>query len=245
MDDGSTDASAEAAEKAGARVIRLGGNFGRGMARARAMEELDAEFVLCCDATVTLPEDFAERALGDFQNECVAAVFGRIIQPPGGNAVTRWRGRHLFKMESAHGASRPVNVFATWGAVVRRRAVMDCGNYDRRLRYAEDGDLGRRLVAAGWTVWFNADLAAVCSVKNSLGQALERYWRWHAAPGRQPKLADYLRDIWFSARVMAVADLRAGDPACALISLLCPHYRMVKSFLHVSPPAIKTGGSRG
>ncbi len=229
VDDGSTDGSETVAKSLGARVVRFGKNLGRGAARARAMKELTAEFVVSCDATVSLIPEFIERALNHFENDKTAAVFGRIIQPQGGGAITRWRGRHLFKLETPPLPSKALKTFISSCALVRRRAVMDCGNYDQRLRYAEDGDLGRRLISAGWTIWYDSELRGVCTVENTLGQVLERYWRWNAFPGSPPTLRGYLRDIWFSVKVMAAADLRVGDPAAAAISLLCPHYRFLKT----------------
>lgn len=229
VDDGSSDGSAEEAERAGAEVLRLGRNFGRGAARARAMEELESEFVLCCDANVALPEDFARFALEAFDNGRIAAVFGRITQPPGGGVAARWRGRHLFKLEAPRRGSGSVSGFATGGAMVRRGAVLECGNYNPSLRYGEDAELGLRLCEAGWTVWFDERLEYLCTARNTIGQVLERYWRWYGQPGRRPAIWEYLRDIWFSVKVMAAADLRRGDPACALVSLMCPHYRMMRS----------------
>lgn len=120
--------------------------------------------------------------------------------------------------------------FATGGAMVRRKAVLECGNYNRSLRYGEDAELGMRLRAAGWTLWFDERLEYLCTARNTIGQVLERYWRWYGEPGKMPTVREYLRDIWFSIKVMAVADLRRGDPACAVVSLICPHYRMARSF---------------
>src|SRR2546421_1221721 len=63
IDDGSTDMSATALRGLPARVVRHERNMGRGAARARAMRELEYEFVLCCDATNVLEPTFVENGL--------------------------------------------------------------------------------------------------------------------------------------------------------------------------------------
>ena len=68
------------AESLGATVFRNAANLGRGAARARALRELTAEFIVFCDAGVALAGDFCERALAHFKDANVAAVFGQIIR---------------------------------------------------------------------------------------------------------------------------------------------------------------------
>src|SRR6266851_5482973 len=75
IDDGSSDDSAVVAAKAGARVVRLTQNMGRGAARARAMEEVNTPLVLMCDDTLAPAPDFAARALSWLADAKVAAVF--------------------------------------------------------------------------------------------------------------------------------------------------------------------------
>ena len=58
IDDGSTDGSAEAVESMGVRVVRNKANFGRGVVRARAMQEARNELVVSCDAGAVLDPDF-------------------------------------------------------------------------------------------------------------------------------------------------------------------------------------------
>src|SRR5688572_12982301 len=76
VDDACTDDSVKLAESFGIRVIVLPKHSGRGAVRAKAMEEADNEFVLCCDSSKRLEPGFLERALSWFDSEKVAAVFG-------------------------------------------------------------------------------------------------------------------------------------------------------------------------
>lgn len=238
IDDGSTDGSPELAESLGVAVIRQPSNLGRGPARARGMEVARHELVLCCDATNILPDQFAEDAARWFSEPKVAAAFGRIGQRPGGNAVERWRGRHLFRIP-AHGTPPgPINrrgCLATYGAMVRRSAALAVGNYDVRLRHTEDADLGQRLLAAGWDVVQDSSLEAISIAQNSLAQVLERYWRWNAGKDETVSLPAYARAAWFSLRVMARSDLREGDVPSAFISAYAPHFQFWRSVLRKKP----------
>ena len=64
---------------------------------------------------------FVEKALPWFEEPRVAAVFGRITQPPAGGVAERWRGRHLFKVDLVQQSYRQASL-STWGTVVRASA---------------------------------------------------------------------------------------------------------------------------
>lgn len=227
MDDGSCDGTADVAAAEGVRVVRLNQNQGRGAARARAMVEAAHEYVLCCDAAKSLDPDFLKNALPWFDDPRLAAVFGCIVQPPPRNGVERWRGRHLFATVPG-GISRAASL-ATGGALMRASAVRGVGNFDSRLKYGEDIELGKRLLAADFDVVCDPKLKVISGAPNSLPQVLERYWRWNSAPHGRMGLRAYLRQISYSMKVMARKDLAEGDVPAALISLLSPHYQLLKS----------------
>ncbi len=232
LDDGSTDGGASLLEAAGVRVLRQPSNLGRGAARARAMIEAESELVICCDATNVLPPDFSSRSRKWFESADVAAVFGRLSQRPGGNAATRWRGRHLFKTpprgspppRPEHRACLVAN-----GATVRRSAVLAAGNYDAALRHTEDAELGNRLLAAGWDVVRDSELESMTAAINPLSQVLERYWRWNAGTSESISWRGYISLVSYSARTMVDRDLRDRDLLGAFISLYCPHYQFWRS----------------
>jgi glycosyltransferase involved in cell wall biosynthesis len=228
VDDGSTDDSVRRVEALGVRAVPMETNAGRGAVRARAMAEARHPLVLCCDATNALDARFVEDGLHWFSDPSVAAVFGRIDQLPPRNAAERWRGRHLFKLDVPQSVSRRAP-FITFGAIARRAAFLSVGNYDARLRHTEDKDLGERLLAAGYDVIYDPGLALVSTASNTVWQVLERYRRWYMGKDEARSLAAYARNVAYSLKVMAVQDLRAGDPLGAAISLLCPHYQFWRS----------------
>jgi glycosyltransferase involved in cell wall biosynthesis len=223
IDDGSTDESPLIAERAGISVIRHDANLGRGYTRAEAMNTASNEFVLSCDAGKVLKPDFISKALPLFTDN-VAAVFGKILQPPARNIVQRWRGRHLFKTEQQQDAFDQ-SLLVTAGAIVRKRAVISVGNFDPSFRQCEDRELGARLLEVGLRVRFDPSLEIYSIADNDLWQTMERYRRWQMVPGKIMTLPDYLRQINYSIKVMAKRDLNSQDPAAAVISLLSPHYQ--------------------
>jgi glycosyltransferase involved in cell wall biosynthesis/cephalosporin hydroxylase len=228
VDDGSADDVTPALRGLDVRTIRHDRNLGRGAARARAMAELHQEFVLCCDAPNILAPTFVENALPWFEDPRVAAVYGQITQRPARNAAERWRGRHLFKLdvqrEIRHGAP-----LATFGALVRGSAVRAVGGYDVRLRHTEDGELGARLLAHNFDVVYDPRLEVQSIASDTVNDVLERYWRWYAGPDERVTWVGYWKNVGYAIRSEAVMDLRAGDPAGAVISLACPHYAFWRS----------------
>jgi glycosyltransferase involved in cell wall biosynthesis len=228
IDDGSTDNSVARVSDLPVRVVRHECNLGRGAARARAMREVRGEFVLCCDATNVLQPDFTAKAWRWFDDPQVAAVFGVFRQAAALTVAERWRGRHLFKLDVLR-EPRADAPLATSGAVVRRSAVEMVGGFDSALRHTEDADLGERLLRAGYAVVCDPSIGFESVANNTASQVLERYWRWHAGIDEGTSWHGYAKNVGYAVKVMVASDLRARDPAAALISLACPHYQFWKS----------------
>ena len=222
VDDGSTDGSSACAEQAGVTLVKLGANLGRGAARARALAEAESDFVFMCDATMEAPPDFTAIALRWFDDPQVAAVFGRIVQPAACTAAERWRGRHLFKTEDSR-ELRQQALLATGICVLRTQAARAVGGFDPALRAGEDADLGRRLLAAGWNVVADPRLFASNLRHDSVREVLARYARWNWPDGLRGRA--WRRQLAYAVKVMAMADLRAGDPLAAILSLASPFFR--------------------
>lgn len=230
LDDGSTDGGSELVEDHGFRCLSQHSNQGRGAVRQRAMLEASGELVVSCDATNVLPPHFIESLLPWFDDPTVAAVYGWIQDPHPKGAVGRWRARHLFK------AGHPMTIrhkspLITYGTILRRSAALDVGNFNPAFRHSEDGELGERLLAAGWDTIFDPRVPVICNVQNTLLEALERYWRWYVGVADRVSLLGYLRNVVYSVKCTAMIDLAHGDIPVALISLLCPHLQFIMSHL--------------
>jgi glycosyltransferase involved in cell wall biosynthesis len=228
MDDGSTDTSREVAAALQVRVVEMKVNQGRGAIRARAMEEARHDLVLCCDATNRLHENFLQGALPTFENARVAAVCGRLTDTNVSGVLGRWRARHLLQQTETPGAMHP-NCLITWGTLMRKSAVIKAGNFDPKLRFGEDYELGQRLIGAGYEIYMDPALIVAIQVQNTLAQLMERFSRW-SDDGAQPwTFHDFMKAQVVALKICLPRDLRAGDPLAAMISLLMPYYRVYYS----------------
>ena len=234
IDDGSPVPAAAAVAGLPVRVIRHSTNLGRGATRARAMAEVRHEFVLCCDATMALDPAFAEKTLPWFGGSAVAAVFGRVVATAEETVADRWRSRHLFKVAQQPATPRHRAELTTNGTIFRSAAVRAVGGFNPTLRHSEDAELGRRLLAEGFDVISDPRPEVIPTAHNSLRQVLERYWRWYAGADEATTWRGYGKNIGYAVKAMARADLAAGDPAAALVSLACPHFQFWKSRLRRS-----------
>jgi glycosyltransferase involved in cell wall biosynthesis len=219
LDDGSIE---ELPDLAGVRLIRSAVNRGRGATRALAMAQAQQELVLGCDATLRLDSHFVERALPWFDDDQVGAVFGWVKEQAPSTAAHRWRGRHLFKSDMPKHCSRKADL-AAGCFVVRKSIIEQVGGFNPSLPAHEDFELGQRLLTAGFDVVFDPALLAFSLFKNSVWEVLDRYARWNTPNGMGVR--DYLRQMNYAFKVMAMADLRAKDPVSVPISLLSPHYQ--------------------
>jgi cellulose synthase/poly-beta-1,6-N-acetylglucosamine synthase-like glycosyltransferase len=204
------------------KLIRHGLNCGRGAARATAMANADGELVLGCDATLALHPKFLETAVPWFEDERTAAVFGWVKNVGQMTLAHRWRDRHLFRSDAIKAVAHHASL-ATGCSVVRKSAVEKVGGFDPRISEGEDRDLGERLLNAGFDIVFDPNLWAESDKSETVIQVLERYARWNAGP--KFGFVKYLRQIVYSIKAMAVADIRAMDPLSVLVSLFSPHYQ--------------------
>jgi glycosyltransferase involved in cell wall biosynthesis len=224
VDDGSTDDSANRVEGLGVRVIRMGQNRGRGAVRARAMEAARHEFVLCCDATNRLATNFLEIALRWFSAEAVSAVFGRFHDPDPRGAVDRWRARHLFQQDHPQQIKRPSNL-STYGAMVRKSAVLRAGNYNPLLPHGEDFELGTRLLEKGEVI-FDPALQVEPVIQNTLFQVMERYSRWYRASIPRYTINSFIDSQIVAWRILIPTDLGKRDWPAAFISATLPYFTL-------------------
>ena len=151
VDDMSTDDTAAAAARMGARVVPSGGRLGPGGARNEAATQAKGEILWFVDADVVVHDDAARQLRQAFAEPAVTAVFGSYDdQPPAKNFLSQYKNlvHHFYHHR---GQSEASTFWAGCGAV-RKEAFLAIGGFDV-ARYSrpsiEDIEMGHRLRMAG------------------------------------------------------------------------------------------------
>lgn len=154
VNDGSTDDTADIAERYGARVITLPGNMGPARARNQGAEQADGQIILFLDADVLLPGHLIERLEEYFADPSVTAV-QTLYTPdcPRGGIVTGYQNFYYHHSLNRMRKGR-VAVFATWCAAVRRQAFRDIGGFNESIPEptVEDEELGYAIADSGGVI---------------------------------------------------------------------------------------------
>ncbi|MDZ7784931.1 MAG: glycosyltransferase [Halioglobus sp.] len=161
VDDGSTDGTALAAERLGARVIQSGGRLGPGGARNRAAQTATGAIYYglsmptwWCMRTPRLP---CTRALRTIKS---SRVFGSYDDnPPAKNFFSQYKNlvHHYYHQR----AREEAQTFWSGCGAVRRDAFLSVGGFDvERYKYPsiEDIELGHRLIDRGGRVRLRRDV---------------------------------------------------------------------------------------
>jgi len=161
VDDGSTDATAEVAERFGVRLPRLARQSGAAVARNVGAEHARADLLFFTDADVLLRPDALARAVAMFERcQQVSAVFG---------SYTAWTVHDdffsVYKNLVHHLTHQAANPEAAtfWSGVgaIRASAFWAVGGFDpsdTRTSDVEDIALGYRLTRAGFRVRLDREL---------------------------------------------------------------------------------------
>ncbi len=190
VDNGSEDGSAEEAERAGARVVRMGVNAGFSRAVNEGIRQSEREWVAVLNNDVELRADWFERALACAEATGAWFVTGRMYQAGSSDVLDgafdeiarsgcAWRcgeGR-----PDGPEWDRPRSIwFAPFTAALIRRELFDrVGPLDEDFEsYLEDVDFGLRCAAAGVDGRYEPEAVGWHRGSATLG-------RWHPDTVRQ------------------------------------------------------------
>lgn len=198
VDNASTDGSAEHVEDnwPGVRVLHNERNEGFCRANNRAIRETDSDTVLLVNTDARLRPDGIAGLLAYFERDDRAAVVGPRLEYADGTFQRwtagrlpdllsmsawllgweriRWPGNDVRGLYLARDTTTPFRPEWVTSAVMalRRSALDEIGLLDERIFvYMDDVDLCGRAVAAGWHVWYAADVTAVHFMGASSGSA--------------------------------------------------------------------------
>jgi len=226
LDDGSSDATAEAVRQAhgdNPRVTLLSfENGGKARAVNRGLAVAKGDYVVALDADTLFPPKTIGRLMRWFQDPAIGAVAGNAIVGNRVNTVTRWQALEYVTAQnlerralSALGAVTVVpGAVGAW-----RKSVLDAlGGYPADT-LAEDQDLTIACQRAGWKVAFDPDARAYTEAPDTVGGLLKQRFRWsfgtlqcvwkHRAALFSPKVPALgfvaLPQIWLFQILLAVA----------------------------------------
>ena len=160
VDNGSTDESADLAERAGAKVIRLPRNLGFAAAVNRGIDATAAEWVAVLNNDVTLEPDWLEKLL-DSAADDIWFITSKILQASNPQLVDAAfdeisRGACANRCGfgkpdgPAWNHARRIRLAPMTAAIFRKQLFRDLGGLDETFgSYMEDIDFGLRCALAG------------------------------------------------------------------------------------------------
>jgi len=161
VDNGSDDDSANLAERAGAKVLRLGRNLGFAPAVNRGIEAADAEWVAILNNDVTLEPDWLANLLSAAAPKDIWFATGKILQAANHHLIdgtfdeiSRGACAHRCGSGKPDGQvwsqTRHIRLAPMTAAIFRRQLFRDLGGLDENFgSYMEDVDFGLRCALAG------------------------------------------------------------------------------------------------
>jgi GT2 family glycosyltransferase len=183
VDNGSTDGSAEVAERAGARVLRLGTNRGFAAAVNRGIEEADADWIAILNNDVTLEPNWLETLLTAAGRENAWFVCGKILRAADSSlidatfdevsrAACAWRCGSGRPDSPVWNQPRAIQIAPMTAALFQRSLFKKVGLLDETFEsYLEDVDFGLRCAFASY-----AGLYIPEAVARHIGSATTGEW---------------------------------------------------------------------
>src|SRR5437667_796346 len=224
VDDASTDASSEAARKAGARVLRTEIRRNAGGARNVGIEAASRDVLAFLDADVAAPADWLARAREAFQRDSdVVAVGGSVVN--GRPGLFGDLDLYLNHSEWIGGPPSFKGLIPTLGVAYRRDAVGPVRFVETNL--GEDASFGAEVLARRGKLWYDPgivmthrherlDRGAFLARQADCGRTIYRTRVLHDRPGRIlvrfPPLVFLFPHLWIVMARMA----RARVPGKAL-----------------------------
>ncbi|MBN2005995.1 MAG: glycosyltransferase [Anaerolineae bacterium] len=182
VDDGSTDATAAEAERAGAdRVIRLAQNGGPSVARNAGIAAAHGDILLFTDSDCVPRPEWLALMTAPFDDPQIMGTKGtyRTLQP----ALLARLVQLEFEIRYERMRGMPfIDFIDTYAAAYRRSLLVEYGGFDTAFPAAEDVDLSFRLAKAGHRLLFVPDAWVTHRHPATLSAYLLRkarfgYWR--------------------------------------------------------------------
>ena len=216
------------------RIIRNNRNMGRGYSRNLGIKECKSEFVVFCDSSNSLCENFIEKALNSFTNKKISAIFGRIIGNEDHTDIcSKWREKNLF-LETFPGSKLPYEVksLSTYSVMVRKTHILSVGNFDPKLRRFEDHELGERILKQGYKILFDPLLHCISNKRDNLFQLATRVDRWYSPSSEGLNLKSFNNLLKTALSIWARRDIQSKELSGVMISLSLPFIILFQNLIN-------------
>jgi len=185
IDSESVDNTAELAEQAGFRVVRIARrDFGHGKTRQLAASLApEAEVLVYMTQDAVLANSLALAALlRPFEDESVGAVYGRQLPREGAGPIEAHARIFNYpeasevrtKENARHRGFKAIFFSNSFGAY-RRKALEEIGGFPADVNFGEDTVVAGRLLLAGWKVAYAADAEVYHSHAYTVREEFHRY----------------------------------------------------------------------
>jgi N-acetylglucosaminyltransferase len=179
IDDGSTDSSAQIAQRySQVTVVRHPRNSGLAAARNTAFRTARSEWVASLDADCLAQPSWLEKLAPHLHDPKIAGVGGFLLEGVQHSVADRWRSAHMPQQWGENLVKNPKFLFGC-NNIFKRSAVLQVGGYDESMRTnGEDCDLSRRLLASNCDLLYDPAARATHLRHDSVKSILDTYWRW-------------------------------------------------------------------
>ena len=216
------------------RIMRNNRNMGRGYSRNLGIKECKSEFVVFCDSSNSLCENFIEKALNSFTNKKISAIFGRIIGNEDHTDIcSKWREKNLF-LETFPDNNIPYEVksLSTYSVMLRKSHILSVGNFSQKLRQFEDHDLGERILRQGYKILFDPLLHCISNKRDNLFQLATRVDRWYSPSSEGLNLKSFNNLLKTALSIWAKRDIQSRELSGVMISLSLPFIILFQNLIN-------------
>lgn len=177
--------------------------------RNRAVAMAKGELVYFLDDDSLVDSGFLQRAVAQFKEPRVAAVGGPSLTPPDDTFFQRTAGLVLSSPFGGGGArnryrragkarSSSERELILCNLVFRRQLFLACGGLDERLYPNEENELMDRLVAQGWLLIHDPELAVFRSQRPDYRSFVRQFLSYGTGRGEQTRIAGLRHAIDFA-----------------------------------------------
>lgn len=180
IDDGSTDDSLNIIQRYPVRLVKHEDNRGLAEARNTAIDEAQGDILIFVDVDAFADQHLVEILLSPYINTQVGGAGGQGIESNIQSVADRWRSMHA---KQSHG-DQPKKVPFLFGLCMsyRLKVLKEVEGFDPRFTTnAEDVDLGLRVNAAGYDLYYFPEAKVYHQRTDNIDSLKLTMMRWYEA----------------------------------------------------------------